>query len=57
MGRILEHLEILLDSFSGFFLNSVPEVEKVNSETGKVDFLSRGDPENNENNLGILGVS
>ena len=57
MGLILDHFEVLLASFSDFFLNSVPEVEKVNSETGKVDFLSLGDPENNENNLGILGVS
>ena len=32
------------------FLNSVPEVEKVDSETGDVDFLSRWVPEDDENN-------
>ena len=55
------HVGVILSYFWLTFpfslLNSVPAVEKVDPESGKVDLFSLGDPENDENNLGILDVS
>ena len=55
------HFRVILSyfwlTFLIFVLNSVPEVSKVDSESGKVNFLSLFDPEKDENNLGILDVS